>query len=316
MLIHVSAAAIFDRNGRVLVSQRAANTHQGGLWEFPGGKLEPGETPQQALARELSEELGIRIQGSRPLIRVRHDYGDRKVLIDFFRVHDYRGEVHGAEGQPLRWVPPEEMNGAEFPAADRPVITALRLPQTYLITGEDPSGTETFLQQLEQRLTQGMRLIQLRAHGLSDAEYAQRLSASLERCRAHGAILIANRPRTVIRWQGQADGIHLGSTQLMSQKQRPQGRGWVGASCHTLGELRHADALGLDYALLSPVQPTQTHPGAEALGWSRFAEWVDQVNLPVFALGGVNGEDLSRACDAGAQGIAGIRAFWNPRRAC
>ncbi|MET0088537.1 MAG: Nudix family hydrolase [Candidatus Thiodiazotropha sp.] len=315
MLIHVSAAAIFDAEGRVLVSQRAANTHQGGYWEFPGGKLEPGETPQQALARELSEELAIRIQDCRPLIRVRHDYGDRQVLIDFFRVHEYQGEVRGVEVQPLRWVLPETMRAEDFPAADRPVISALQLPQNYLITGEHPSDSEQFLQHLDHLLNRGVRLVQLRAHGLSDRNYAQRLSACQTLCRAHGAILLVNRLRDVVRWQGQGDGIHLGSLQLMAQSQRPPGSGWVGASCHTPEELGHADALGLDYALLSPVQPTLSHPGARVLGWSRFAEWVDQVNLPVFALGGVNGEDLARACEAGAQGIAGIRAFWSPENA-
>ncbi|MEJ2403505.1 MAG: Nudix family hydrolase [Candidatus Thiodiazotropha sp.] len=312
MLIHVAAAAIFDSRGRVLLSQRARNTHQGGLWEFPGGKLETGETPRQALRRELSEELAIRVQDSYPLIRVRHDYGDREVLIDFFRVNDYRGEPRGVEGQPLRWVAPETLRPEEFPAADRPVITALRLPQTYAITGEDPTDTEAFLHRFERLLEGGVRLIQLRAHGLSDEVYAQLLITTHTLCRAQGASLIVNRPRDVTRWQGQGDGVHLGSAQLMALKQRPQSSGWVGASCHTLAELQHADALGLDYALLSPVLPTLTHPGVEALGWERFAEWVDQVNLPVFALGGVNGGNLSQACDAGGQGIAGIRALWNP----
>ncbi len=286
MLIHVAAAAIFDGSGRVLLSQRARNTHQGGLWEFPGGKLEPGETPRQALLRELSEELAIRVQDSRPLIRVRHDYGDRAVLIDFFRVYDYQGEARGVEGQPLRWVAPGTLRPEEFPAADRPVITALQLPQTYAITGEDPTDTEAFLHRFEGLLERGVRLIQLRAHALPDDVYARLLITTHALCRTQGACLIVNRPRDVTRWQGQGDGIHLGSAQLTALKRRPQGPGWVGASCHTLAELQVADALGLDYALLSPVLPTLTHPGAEALGWERFAEWVDQVNLPVLPWAG------------------------------
>ncbi|MET0066309.1 MAG: Nudix family hydrolase [Candidatus Thiodiazotropha sp.] len=312
MLIHVAAAAIFDRAGRVLISQRARNTHQGGLWEFPGGKREVGETSTQALSRELFEELAIQVQVSQPLIRVRHDYGDRQVVIDFFRVHEYCGEPRGAEGQPLRWVSPDAMRAEEFPAADRPVITALQLPQHYVITGDDAPDSPAFLHRLNATLERGLRLIQLRAHGLADADYMQRLSVARGVCRARGGILIINRPVSVLDWQGRGDGIHLGAGQLMSLKRRPLGPGWIGASCHTLGELRHADNLGLDYALLSPVQPTLTHPGAPALGWPCFAEWVDQVNLPVYALGGVDSGDLTRACDAGGQGVAGIRAFWNP----
>ncbi|MEW8550256.1 MAG: NUDIX domain-containing protein, partial [Candidatus Thiodiazotropha endolucinida] len=136
-MIHVVAAAIFDSGARVLVTRRADHLHQGGLWEFPGGKCEPGESNQQALARELKEELGIVPLECDPLIRVRHDYGDRNLLLEFFRVTRYQGEASGLEGQPLKWLLPEEMEPGGFPAADRPVITALQLPSRYLITGGD-----------------------------------------------------------------------------------------------------------------------------------------------------------------------------------
>ncbi|MES9973998.1 MAG: NUDIX domain-containing protein, partial [Candidatus Thiodiazotropha sp.] len=96
-MIHVVAAAIFDSEARVLVTRRADHLHQGGLWEFPGGKCEPGESIQQALARELKEELGIVPLECDPLIRVRHDYGDRNLLLEFFRVTRYQGEASGLE---------------------------------------------------------------------------------------------------------------------------------------------------------------------------------------------------------------------------
>ena len=126
--IHVMAGAIADADGRILVARRPDHVHQGGLWEFPGGKLEPGETPEQGLARELDEELGVTVQASRPLIRVHHDYGDRHILLDVRRVESYRGEPRGLDGQPLAWLHPDAMDPAGFPAADRPIINALRLP--------------------------------------------------------------------------------------------------------------------------------------------------------------------------------------------
>lgn len=136
--IHVVAAALQDAQGRVLIARRPLGVHQGGLWEFPGGKLEPGEMPLRGLARELEEELGIRVLASRPLIRVHHDYGDRRVLLDVHRVTGFAGEPVGREGQPLAWRHPEDLDPGCFPAADGPIISALRLPPLYFITSDDP----------------------------------------------------------------------------------------------------------------------------------------------------------------------------------
>ena len=127
IFVHVVAGAIADAQGRVLVSRRPEGVHQGGLWEFPGGKLEPGETPQRGLERELAEELGIQVLESRPLLQVHHDYGDRRVLLDVHRVTSFAGAPVGREGQPLAWRHLEDLDPRDFPAADGPIITALRL---------------------------------------------------------------------------------------------------------------------------------------------------------------------------------------------
>jgi 8-oxo-dGTP diphosphatase len=309
-MIHVAAAAIFDNESRVLVTKRAAHLHQGGLWEFPGGKCEPGESMQQALERELKEELGIVPLASNPLIRIRHDYGDRDLLLEFFRVTRYQGEARGLEGQPLKWLLPDAMEPDQFPAADRPVITALRLPSRYLITGEDANQIEGFLQRLDKALEEGVGIVQLRAHGLSDSRYRELLSAALRRCHGQGIKLLINRSDRVLDWWQAADGIHLTARQLMALRQRPRGAGLLGASCHNPEELARAAEMGLDYALLSPVAPTPSHPQTPALGWARFTEWVDKVNLPVYALGGMQSDLLKQAKLAGAQGIAGISTFW------
>lgn len=310
MLIHVAAAAIQDAEGRVLITRRAEHLHQGGLWEFPGGKLEPGESPPQALARELKEELDILPLTFEPLIRIYHCYDDRQLQLDFFRVTEYAGEARGMEGQPLRWLSPREMCPEAFPAADRPVITALQLPGRYLITGEDPSNSSQFLGRLETSLQAGLRLVQLRAHRLDDRGYRTLLDKALGLCQSFGARLLINRPHDCVAWLGLADGIHLSAAQLLDLDRRPATEGLLGASCHNPRELAKASALQLDYVLLSPVLPTASHPELPGMGWARFAQWVDGVNLPVYALGGMRSDLLGQAKAAGGQGIAAIRCFW------
>ena len=309
--IQVVAAAIEDELGRILITKRHDHSHQGGLWEFPGGKLEPGETPLQGLERELREELDILPLRAEPLIRITHHYSDRSVVLDVHRVTAFSGQPRGMEGQPLAWRLPEAMEPGAFPAADRPVITALRLPGLYLVSGADPHQTDQFLERLEASLQQGLKLMQLRAHELSDEAYRELLQAALAICHRHGARLLINRPGDPSGWLGQADGIHLNRHQLMKLTQRPIDSGWIGASCHNPQELNRAETLGLDYALLSPVRKTLSHPEAQALGWGQFAAWVELTNLPVYALGGMDPSMLAEARAHGAQGVAGIGGFWN-----
>lgn len=304
------AGAIADGAGRILVARRPEHVHQGGLWEFPGGKLEPGERPEQGLKRELWEELGIEVRASRPLIRIHHDYGDRHILLDVHRVEAYAGTPVGREGQPLAWEHPETMDSARFPEADRPIINALRLPDRLMITGEDPGQPSGFLSSLEQAIAGGIRLVQLRAHGLSDAAFRSLVSDAYAVCERAGARLLLNRdPGAVCRLP--RHGIHLTSVRLMRLSARPVGVDeLVGASCHDLPQLARAAELGLDYAVLSPVKPTESHPDAAPLGWEGFERLVDQAGLPVYALGGLAPSDCTEAFARGGQGIAAIRGLW------
>ncbi|MCU0833978.1 MAG: Nudix family hydrolase [Chromatiaceae bacterium] len=308
-IIHVAAGAVTDAEGRVLITRRADHLHQGGLWEFPGGKLDPDEGATEGLARELDEELGIRVLATGPLIRVHHDYGDRRVLLDVHRVTAFAGTPHGREGQPLAWVHPDAMDPAVFPAADRPIITALRLPPLYLITGEDPRNPASFLARLERALASGVRLVQLRAHGLKPEEFARLAERSFALCDAAEARLLLNiDPAQAAGLPGH--GLHLTASRLWAINARPDGFEWLGASCHGGEDLARAAALGLDYALLSPVRATATHPDAVPLGWERFATLADTAALPVYALGGLTPADLDQAIAHGAQGIAAIRGLW------
>ncbi len=309
-MIHVAAAAILDREGRVLLSRRHDHLHQGGLWEFPGGKLEPGETVEAALRREIREELDLRLSAHRPLIQVKHHYPDRSVLLDVHLVTAYEGEARGMEGQPLAWVAPQDLAGYPLPAADRPIVAALNLPDRYLITGADPLDPEQFLARLGRALERGLALVQLRAVGLSDTSLADLAESAVALCHRKGARLLLNGPPDLAEQVG-ADGVHLNSQRLRTLDERPLNRDrLVAASCHSVEELVKAAALGADFAVLSPVLPTNSHPGVVPLGWERFAELTVEAPLPVYALGGMQEELIPQAWAHGGQGIAAISGLW------
>lgn len=302
-----------DERGAVLLARRPAHAHQGGLWEFPGGKLQAGEAPRAGLGRELAEELGIEVTGARPLIRVRHDYGDRAVILDVWRVEGFRGTPRGLEGQPLAWVEPERLAEYPMPAADGPIVSALRLPCTYLITGEPEHGTEAFLRRLDGALARGVRMVQVRAHSIDPRRYRELAREAIALCRSHGARVLLNAEPRLAAALG-ADGVHLTSARLLATTRRPLSRDhWLGASCHTRAELDHAQSLGMDFAVLSPVRVTASHPEHPPLGWRGLAALIEEVSLPVYALGGVGPEDLETAFASGAQGIAAIGALWAPQ---
>lgn len=125
-MIHVAVGVVLDRDYRVLITRRAEHSHQGGLWEFPGGKVEPGETLERALARELREELGIEPVRTSPLLEVDHDYGDKRVRLDVHVVWEFAGTARGLEHQPLAWVPAGSLSQYRFPAANDPIVEAVR----------------------------------------------------------------------------------------------------------------------------------------------------------------------------------------------
>ncbi len=122
--VHVAVGVIRDPQGNILITRRHQSSHQGGLWEFPGGKVEARESVLQALQRELEEELAIELLGARALLKVEHDYGDKAVLLDVWLVESFTGRAEGREGQPLRWVTPDALTGFDFPAANHPIVQA------------------------------------------------------------------------------------------------------------------------------------------------------------------------------------------------
>ena len=332
--VEVAAGILMDAQGRVLLMQRLPGKHLAGLWEFPGGKVEPGETIAQALVRELDEELGVEVRGSTPLISIPWHYPGKSVRLHALRVTAWKGEPRAREGHPLRWVAVRDMDAAEMPAADAPILAALRLPSYYVISTVDGGGLETELAEVAQsagnrhaptlspsgRGRQAPSAWRVRGDAAIDRLWQLRMREATreEVGRVAGRVFAANprlRESLLVNHDIElarelAVGLHLRAAQLRELHERPLPQGaWVGASCHNAEELELAAKIGADFATLSPVCATASHPGAEPIGWDRFAQLVADARLPVYALGGVGPDDLQRACAAGAQGVAGIRAF-------
>ena len=306
--IPVAAAVLRAPDGRILVQRRPAHRDQGGLWEFPGGKIEPGESAAAALRRELREELGVDAEPGAPLIRVPWDYGDKRVVLHVLEIARYAGEPRGLEGQAVAWQAPAALDGLAWPAANRPIVRAVQLPGHYLVTPSEPQDPEAWLALLEGALAGGVRLVQMRRPDLGAAAWlrlAERLGGL---CRAHGTRLLLNAdPALAARVE--ADGLHLNRRRLAALAERPQGAAWVGASCHDAAELARAAALGADFAVLSPVRRTPSHPGRAPLGWAAFAALAAEAPLPVYALGGVGAAEAATARRHGGQGVAAIRGL-------
>ncbi len=319
-VLHVAVGVVYDEFGRVLLSQRPAGVHQGGRWEFPGGKLEPGEEAPSALKRELHEELGITPVHYRPLIRIQHDYSDLKVLLDVWRVDQFTGPRYqnsgcGCEGQPVQWVRTEALDPAIFPVANRPIITAVQLPDSYLFTPEPDTDVASFLDNLSAVLKHGIKLVRLRAWSLGSDSYACLVHQVVELCHEFQAMVMLSGDLDEVICLLQAGfghGLHLSSHQLRRLHQRslvPAGT-WLAASCHNAEELEQAQALGMDFVVLSPLFETPSHPAAVSLGWPRFQQLVEQSTLPVYALGGLSSADVEQVWQSGGQGIAAIRSLW------
>ena len=308
-LLHVAVGVIANSRDQVLIAKRPNHLHMGGLWEFPGGKMEAGETVKQALSRELREEIGISVDLASPLIKIQHTYPEHSVLLDVWRIESFSGRVSGRENQAVAWVSVNELNQYRFPIANLPIITALRLPAYYAILDDNQGCPAVLERNFEKILENEIRLVQFRAKQLDRTRYGQMAKNLSRQAKRAGAELILNSEPALVLETGAA-GVHLNSGRLMNANSRPLGREhWVSASCHDLQELQQAEKIGVDFAVLAPVHRTLTHAGAKPLEWEGFSSLIEQINIPVFALGGLALNDLPEAHIHGAQGIAGIRAF-------
>ena len=312
-IVEVAAAVLQRPDGSFLLAQRPPGKIWAGYWEFPGGKIEPGETPYHALVRELREELGIEAETAYPWITRVFTYPHATVRLHFFRVTEWSGELHPHEGQEFAWQFPLSCGGEQVPVspmlpANAPILRSLELPALYAISNAAELGIEPFITRLEAKLGEGLRLIQLREKNLARDELRELAQRVIALAHAHGAKVLLNGDVALAQEVG-ADGVQLTAAQLGGWHGGPA-VDWCAASCHNEEELRRAEALGCDFALLSPVLPTLSHPGAPHLGWDNFAASAAGSSIPVYALGGLTRDDMQTAWRHGAHGISLLRQAW------
>lgn len=309
-VINAAVAVLQQPDGQVLLGQRPEGKPWAGWWEFPGGKIEQGETPLQGLQRELHEELGTEAIDASPWLTRSFVYPEKTVKLHFFMVRSWSAEPHGKEGQKLLWQSPGQLTVEPLLPANAPILKALTLPTSYAITNLAETSEAVFIKQLQRALDAGLRLIQVREKHLAMDELQSFAQYVIEQSRPYGAKVLLNSHAELAEHSG-ADGVHLTSAQLTQAKRRP-GNMWAGASCHNRAELEKAAALGLDFVTLSPVLATRSHPGAESLGWMQFENTIFDFALPVFAMGGMQRSDLAVAWQHGAHGVAMQREIWLP----
>lgn len=314
--VHVAVGLIVNAAGDVLLAKRAAHQHQGGLWEFPGGKVEAGEPVAQALARELAEELAITVTSARPYLKVAHNYPDKSVLLDVWLVEAFDGEPTGVEGQPLGWVAKRELTNYQFPEANLPILNAYLLGEHLLISGA--IAPDQFETQLRASIAKRRpSAFMLRWPDVDADGYRQLALQAAQICAEHSIALLLNHPAAIevallvtTNYPDLTVAVHANRHQALSQwRERLPAKVLLGSSCHDAAELARANACA-DYLLLSPVKPTASHPEAAGLGWAGFTALASQTALPVFALGGIAAGDLAQVKAHAGFGCAGISDGW------
>ena len=303
-MIEVAAGVIVSEDGEILLGRRPEGKPYSGYWEFPGGKIEQGESAMDALKRELKEEIGIDPHHLHPWISRTFHYSHATVKLSFFKVLGWAGEPRGLENQELSWQNPHAVDVSPLLPANEPILRALKLPSLYAITNAERLGVDLQIEKI--RHAGGIECIQIREKWM-DTESLKRFSLAVMDA-AQGAKVMIN-SEVELAHEIKAHGVQLASNQLMHFSVRPD-FDWCGASVHDERELAKAVSLGLDFAVLGHVLATPSHPGSEGIRWEKFSEMVKDCPIPVYALGGLDRQDLAYAQSRGAHGIALLSAAW------
>lgn len=323
----VAVAVFITADGRFLLSSRPDGKPYAGYWEFPGGKIEAGESVREALVRELEEELNVVIDECTPWFSFKMTYPHATVRLRTWRVTAWHGAdargLCGLEGQSFCWQQLGGISVTPVLPGCLPIFRALSLPTTYTITNASQHGAESYLQHLRaswgKNAANGTpdgafvfsdfarkRLIQIRERNLPAAALRQFATDVTAIARQHDAIVMVNGDVELAQAVG-ADGVHLTSAQLTSMTARPA-LTWVGGSAHSREDIVRAAELNCDFVVVGSVKPTASHPGQTPLGWVAFEQMVRDSPIPAFAIGGLLPSDLDQAIVHGAHGIAMQRA--------
>ncbi len=293
---------------KILIAKRTEGQHLSGLWEFPGGKIECEEDQFHALQRELFEEVGVKMQAAHPYKQITYQYPEKSVCLNFWKITHFIGNIESKEQQQIQWVNLDELESYQFPEANQSIVESLSLPKFWMITPDcEIAHINKFIAAVEHSLIKhDLKQLLFRSKNLNNSDY-EHVSQQLNKlCGRYKCQLILHRDKIDVvcskHW-------HLTSSQLHSHNARPYDGGMLSASCHTLGDIKQAEKIGVNFIVLSAVKHTKTHPSSSRLGWVSFKAMANQTYLPVYALGGVNKDDLTLARYHGAIGVAGITTF-------
>jgi 8-oxo-dGTP diphosphatase len=328
-IVHV-AVGVVVQSGQVLICWRDASLHQGNRYEFPGGKVETGETPLQALKRELFEEIGIHVQQVARAQQLHFTYPEKTVCLHIFKVTAFSGQPRGQQNQAIRWVDKHELNQYQFPDANAPILRMVLLPDYYVITQQPVSQSKQVSQQnliqwidwhVQHTVQQAWLYVR---HKQLDAKQYQQVIQTLSLQRPDLKLLaMASQVHALKPLWPALTGVHFSQNDLtkssLIQSSLMQGKSelllpptwYCFAACHDAASIAKANALNMDAVLLSPLYATETHTGQAGLGWQEWQQLGEQSTLPVYALGGMTPDDLLQVQQAGGFGVAGIRAFYD-----
>jgi 8-oxo-dGTP diphosphatase len=335
-ITEVAVAIFLKPDGSFLLSSRPEGKPYPHYWEFPGGKIEPGESVRDALVRELIEELNVTIAHATPWFTFMMHYTHATVRLHCWRVHEWHGEMRGLEGQAFAWQTANALINQTLTVAPTlpgcvPIFNALKLSPIYAVTNASEMGAENYLACLRAFLAKSASntapigefqgeikrisiapMIQIREKQMLRDGFAPDVFTPFAReviaiAKEHNAKVLINGDIALAQTLGAA-GVHLTSAQLSSLTARPD-LPIVGASVHSRAELEQAANLQCDFAILGAVKATKTHPGQVPMGWKTFAEITDATPIPCYALGGLRMSDMAHAVEHGAHGIAMQRGY-------
>ena len=307
-IVRAAAAVIQRQDGFLLMAQRPPGRGWSGWWEFPGGKIEENESPFEALQRELQEEINISANDATLWFERSYTYPDKKVYIYFFKVTDWTGEIKSCENQLLDWQNPSYVTVAPILPTNLFVLKSILLPPVYAITNIAEMGEVLFFDRLKIKLKEGLKIIQVREKNLPYQDVKKIAQKILDLAKPYQAKVLINENEKLALDIG-ADGVHYPSNSLIQLKCRPD-FSICGTSCHNQEELMIAQDLKMSFAVFSPVQKTESHPRADPIGWEFFSECANKLDIPIYALGGLNQESLATSWRHGGHGIAMQRAIW------
>ena len=307
-IVRAAAAVIQRQDGFLLMAQRPPGRGWSGWWEFPGGKIEENESPFEALQRELKEEINISANDATLWFERSYIYPDKKVYIYFFKVTDWTGEITSCENQLLDWQNPSYPSVAPILPTNLFVLKSILLPPVYAITNIAEMGETLFFERLKIKLEEGLKMIQVREKNLPYQDVKRIAQKILDLAKPYQAKVLVNENEKLALDIG-ADGVHYPSDSLSQLKQRPN-FSICSTSCHNLEELMMAQDLNMSFAVLSPIQKTESHPTIDPVGWDFFSECANKLDIPIYALGGMTQETLATSWRYGGHGIAMQRAIW------